>query len=308
VASAKTEDTHQPKGRIQVIATTHSPNLASSVGVENIVVLKTTHQIDQAEADEKTTDVTRRVTCALPLARLNLPKNDLRKINQYLDATRAAVLFAKRIILVEGIAEAVLLPVLARHCVFLGDVAMRRKFHAVTIINVGSVDFAPYIRLLLGAIDGLSVMDHLVVITDSDPPVEGGKTKKAVNRPDALRELAQELGAEAKLTVAAATYTLEADLLAEMTNAPVLKAAYLTQHPYRPSQDKWQLITDAAVPAKALYEKLRSDEDFISKGEFAHDVALAIRDGSSFRVPAYLETAIRDSLIELGGPSAAKAQ
>ena len=54
------------------------------------------------------------MTCALPLARLNLLGDDLRKINQYLDATRAAMLFAKRIILVEGIAEAVLLPVIAR--------------------------------------------------------------------------------------------------------------------------------------------------------------------------------------------------
>jgi putative ATP-dependent endonuclease of OLD family len=122
------------------------------------------------------------------------------------------------------------------NCVFPGDLAMRRKFHAVTIINVGSVDFGPYIRLLLGAIDGFSVMDHLV-ITDGDPPVEGGKkTKKAANRPGAFRRLAQELGAEAKLTVAAATYTLEADLLAEGTNAPVLKTAYLAQHPYKPSQ------------------------------------------------------------------------
>ena len=308
--SAKGTDTHKPMGRIQVIATTHSPNLASSVGVENIVVLKTKHQVEQAEVEGKTADVTRRMTCALPLVRLNIPKNDLRKINQYLDATRAAILFAQRIILVEGVAEAVLLPVLTRHCVFPDDLAMRRKFHAVTIINVGSVDFGPYIRLLLGTIDGLSVMDHLVVITDSDPPVEGGKkTKKAVNRPDALRQLARELGAEAKLTVAAATYTLEADLLAEQTNAPVLKAAYLTQHPYKPSQDKWQAITDADVPAKALYEKLRSDEDFISKGEFAHDVALAIRDGKAFKVPAYLETAIRDSLIEPGeSGAAAKAQ
>ena len=69
------------------------------------------------------------------------------------------MLFAQRIILVEGIAEAVLLPVLARRCVFRDDLAKQREFHAVTIINVGSVDFAPYIRLLLGAIDGLTVMD-----------------------------------------------------------------------------------------------------------------------------------------------------
>ena len=37
-------DSHQPVGRIQLIATTHSPNLASSVGIENVVVLRTKHE------------------------------------------------------------------------------------------------------------------------------------------------------------------------------------------------------------------------------------------------------------------------
>ena len=61
------------------------------------------------------------MTCALPLAQLGLSPDGFRKINQYLDATRAAVLFARRIILVEGIAEAVLLPILARMLVFASD-------------------------------------------------------------------------------------------------------------------------------------------------------------------------------------------
>ncbi|WP_356948499.1 TOPRIM nucleotidyl transferase/hydrolase domain-containing protein [Streptomyces sp. P9-2B-2] len=39
-------------------------------------------------------------------------------MNQYFDVTRAGQLFARRVILVEGIAEAVLLSVIARHCVF----------------------------------------------------------------------------------------------------------------------------------------------------------------------------------------------
>jgi putative ATP-dependent endonuclease of the OLD family len=312
VASAKAKDTHQPKGRIQVIATTHSPNLASSVGVENIVVLKTKHAVEHIEADNKTADVTRRMTCALPLGHLSLPKDDLRKINQYLDATRAAMLFAKRIILVEGIAEAVLLPVLARHCVFAGrdDLAKWRKFHAATIINVGSVDFRPYIRLLLDSVDGTSVMDQLVVITDSDPDPDADSAEdddgepddaQAGNRPSDLMDLARELGAEFRLKVKAATYTLEADLLGEKQNVPVLRSAYRSQHP---RSKQWQEIEAAADPAKALYQKLRKSKKFISKGEFAHDVALAIRDGQPFTVPAYLREAITSVVEDPGEPSA----
>ena len=132
------------------------------------------------------------MTCALPLAELDLTRNELRKINQYLDATRAAMLFAQRIILVEGIAEAVLLPVLARTLVFADDRAKRRDFHAVTIVNVGSVDFEPYIRLLLGPVDGLTVIDHLVVITDGDPDPDppSSDDSRAFNRADHLRSLA----------------------------------------------------------------------------------------------------------------------
>ncbi len=318
VESAKGMDTYRPMGRIQVIATTHSPNLASSVGVENIVVLKTKHQVEQIEADTKAENVTRRMTCALPLAQLPLSDKDRRKVNQYLDATRAAVLFAKSIILVEGIAEAVLLPVLARYHVFRDDLAKQRKFHAVTIVNVGSVDFGPYIKLLIGSIDGLSVMDHLVVITDTDPALkadpdadangeadpddEEPDDSQASNRPDDLMALAQELGDKTRLKVAAAKYTLEADLLDEPTNVPVLREAYKNQHP---RSRQWRQIEADVDPAKALYRRLRKNKKFISKGEFAHDIALAIQDGQQFTVPAYLQEAITSALREPGGESAA---
>ena len=296
-----TDDTHGPVGRIQVIATTHSPNLASSVGVENIVVLRTRHQVEQMEGEQGQLDVTRRMTCALPLAKLDLTLNERRKINQYLDATRAAVLFAQRIVLVEGIAEAVLLPVLARHRVFAADRAKWREFHAGTIVNVGSVDFVPYIKLLLGPVDGITVIDHLVVITDGDPDPKAAKEfddSTVRNRADKLADLANGMGVGHRLTVAASTYALEADLLAEQANVPVLKAAYLNQHPR--SQAKWQRITDAANPARTLYLELRKDKDFVSKGEFAHDIALAIQDGAAFAVPAYLQDAINASLAGPG--------
>jgi putative ATP-dependent endonuclease of OLD family len=299
--SATGDDAHGPMGRIQVIATTHSPNLASSVGTENVVVLRTKQDIEGGDSEPF---VVRHKTCALALADLNLKPNDRRKIDQYLDATRAAILFARRIILVEGIAEAVLLPVLARKLVLRDDVDRQREFHAVTIVNVGSVDFSPYIHLLLGAINGLTVVEHLVVITDADPKLDQSDddASEAANRKGKLEALAAELGASQRLTVAEATYTLEADLLEEADNKPVLKAAYLQQHPL--SAKKWDAIADATDPAKELYRVLGKDKKFISKGEFAHDVALAIRDGKHFVVPKYLRDAITGVLTEPGAPSA----
>jgi putative ATP-dependent endonuclease of OLD family len=300
------DDALGPVGRIQVIATTHSPNLASSVGVENVVVLRTKHETEHIDADGEQQPVTRRMTCALRLAQLGLSPDGFRKINQYLDATRVAVLFARRIILVEGTAEAVLLPVLARMLVFASDRAKQRDFHAVTIVNVGSVDFEPYIRLLLGPVNGLTVVDSLVVITDADPDLDAGERSDksiALNRADRLASLATELGVSERLTVAEATYTLEADLLAEPTNATVIRGAYLKQHPR--SEQKWNEIAAAPNPAEALYRKLGDDKRFLSKGEFAHDVALAIQDGQNFAVPPYLRRAIISVLDVPGEPGAA---
>ncbi|WP_329101603.1 ATP-dependent nuclease [Streptomyces sp. NBC_01439] len=335
------DDTQGPAGRIQVIATTHSPNLASSVGIENVVALRTKVEIETIQNDAGTKEVARRKTRALPLAKLNLKDNERRKINQYLDATRAGLLFARRVILVEGIAEAVLLPAIARHCVFGDDnkpeqMRQRRKFHGVTIINVGSVDFAPYITLLLSEVNGCRLLDHLTVVTDRDPDPElpkkpkkkddkepneqpqeeadvtssdpgeededrAANRTKVSNRKELLTEHARLIDATDYLTVAEAPHTLEADLLAPEGNEPILKQAYLNQHPQ--SEHHWRDIKEHEKgPAFGFYQKLCKYDKFIGKGEFAHDVALAIDSGGDFEAPEYLVTAIRGVLEdETGG-------
>ncbi|MER6284439.1 ATP-dependent nuclease [Streptomyces sviceus] len=332
------DDTKGPAGRIQVIASTHSPNLASSVGIENVVALRTRVEKESVLDDHgKAKDVSRPLTQALPLAKLAIASDDRRKINQYLDATRAGLLFARRVILVEGIAEAVLLPVIARHCVFKGDdqAKQRRDFHGVTIINVGSVDFAPYITLLLSEINGCRLLDQLTVVTDRDPDPElPKKTKekadqqgegepaevtnpeagdddddsedraanrtKVSNRKELLTAHAASIGAADHLIVAEAPHTLEADLLAPEGNEPILKAAYLKQH--SKSEHHWNdILGHAKGRAFGFYQKLCKYDKFISKGEFAHDVALAIEDGTAFEAPEYLADAIRGVLADKPG-------
>lgn len=327
------DDLHGPAGRIQVIASTHSPNLASSVGIENVVALRTSSDQESAEDDKgREIEVLRRKTLSLPLAQLTLGDNERRKINQYLDATRASLLFARRVVLVEGIAEAVLLPVIARHCLLSGDdqAARRRDFHGVTIINVGSVDFAPYITLLLSEVNGCRLLDRLTVITDHDPDPELPKKKdgqpgqplaaeapesaadddanadedgnrtKVSNRKELLDAHAAVIGAADRLIVAEAPHTLEADLLAPQTNEPVLKAAYLRQHPQ--SQHHWDdILAHPKGRAFGFYQKLCKHTKFISKGEFAHDVALAVQDGAPFEAPQYLADAVHGVLTDQQG-------
>lgn len=300
------EDGDGPAGRIQVIATTHSPNLASAVGTENVVVLRSVQEsvVVGSEGTHEKIDQ----TVAIPLAELELDADERRKIDQYLDVTRSELLFTRRAILVEGIAEAVLLPVLASHCSLSGDGdeqrRKRRWFRGTSIISVGSVDFRPYLKLLLGEVDGYRLVDHLVVITDHDPPVpkkpsgEGDEqgddeeeAEKVYNRAEDLRALADALGATECLDIAEAPHTLEADLLVPgAINDGVLEKAFLAQRPR--SKTKWTGIVGSESPAAAFHKHLRWNSKLISKGQFAHDVAKSIAGGETFVCPDYLTEAI----------------
>jgi putative ATP-dependent endonuclease of OLD family len=306
-ASSCNDDRSGPAGRIQVVVTTHSPVIASSVPVESIVVLRSLERPETQQRNKESRSILRRMTHAIPIAKLGLNSSETRKIGQYLDATKAALLFGRRIILVEGVSEAVLLPVLGR-ALFAGDdeavAQMRRRLAGLTIINVGSVDFAPYVRLLLTEHGGLSILDRLVIVTDSDPPVgenegedeaapaepaEGG-AQAPLSRVERLYALGGQFGLGERLVVCAAEYTLEADLLACPANEPTVRSAFLAQKPR--SKQKWQSFTDSTNPAAAFYEALHSNRQFIAKGQFAHDVAERISDGAAFQCPEYLKAAL----------------
>jgi putative ATP-dependent endonuclease of OLD family len=304
------DDSTQRAGRIQVIATTHSPNLASAVGLENVVVMRSRIEEREViarsstapgqlseESDEVPPNTIDKcvVSSAVALADIPLDDPDIRKINQYLDVTRSELLFSRRVILVEGIAEAVLLPALTDSCVYAGsdDAARlrRQRLRSVSIINIGSVDFVPYIKLLAQEVSGVRLVDRLVVITDGDPDLDGDDTVQ--NRADELRRLIAEIDAENIAVVHSSKYTLEADVMVPVErNSTALRSAFIAQKPK--SASTWTALVTADNPAEAMYRKLRTNSKFLAKGQFAHDLAAILRsDGSSFQCPEYLADAIR---------------
>ena len=102
-ASGSNTEGLRPTGKVQVIVTTHSPVLASTVSIENVVVVAR-----DGEAEDWGTKTT-------ALAELGLEPKAVRKIDRYLHTTRAALLFARDVVLVEGVAEMLLLPALAQY-------------------------------------------------------------------------------------------------------------------------------------------------------------------------------------------------
>ena len=71
-----------------------------------------------------------------------LNKGHLRSLQRHLDATKSTLLFAKSVLLVEGISEAILLPVIAKKCygIDLND-------KGVSVVSVQGTGFAPFLQL-----------------------------------------------------------------------------------------------------------------------------------------------------------------
>ncbi|UPJ44982.1 AAA family ATPase [Bradyrhizobium sp. 40] len=332
---------HGPTGELQVVVATHSPNLSAWVSSDRVVVFKsavgssgqpktsneaiqstvadstviekalshednaTIESETEALAAAVTAAALRRSTRCIPLASMPLDPVDRRKIDRYLDVTKAALLFGGRILLMEGIAEALLLPAIAKHHSLKGHPEKLRLFQSGVFIPIDGVDFAPYVTLLLTSINEARIADRLVVITDGDKgtPEEELDEDEAIGADDltlpteeltpgerrkqALEQLAVTLKGTNHLTVVTSTYSLETELL-EAGNDAILERAFLELHPR--SKKKWQSAVklsgdERASRIHAIFKNTR-------KGDFAQILARLIEDGSPFTVPKYIQDAI----------------
>lgn len=266
----------KPEGRIQIVVTTHSPNLTAWVSPAHLVVMRSRRRDQDGGAVSESVSV--------PIAELGLKPKTLDKISRYLDVTRSALLFGSRAILVEGIAEALLLPVLAQKLVLAGDVEGWLRFKGTVIVPIEGVDFRPYVEVLLRPYRDARIADRLIVITDADPTVLG-------NRKVDLENLAAAHGAPQALTVLTNQNTLEHEIFSA-GNEAFLKSAFLRLHRYSHQDWKERIENIAQQDRPDAFLKLIEAKK-TRKGDLAQAIASRIATGEPFVVPAYLADAIR---------------
>ncbi len=131
---------------VQVIVTTHSPNITAGVRVEQVTTL--------ARHEGK-------VVGGL-VERFDLRDDELDHLARFLDVTKAALLFAHAVILVEGLAEQLLVPLLASELDPPADLTEA----SVTVVNVGGLAFGPFAALH----DDGRLLSRCSIVSDSDPP------------------------------------------------------------------------------------------------------------------------------------------
>lgn len=246
----------------QVISTTHSPQFASSAQVERITVLA-------RRRGDKTT--------AHPLKRAALRDVEFRYLRRFLDVTKSSLLFAEGVILVEGIAEQLLLPTIARR------IGVSLVDHGISIVNVEGVAFKPFLGLFTS--DALPM--RCVAISDSDPYLDA----QGNLQPLAARARSLAAFASPQVKISLATRTFEWDLaFANAQDPSVLLRALNEIHP-RLAAYLTAEYGVGADPEKFADALLGAVKD--SKGTFSQHLTEQIDElSANIVIPSYLTDAI----------------
>jgi putative ATP-dependent endonuclease of the OLD family len=115
----------QRQKEIQLILTTHSPNIGSKLKLENLIICHNNKAFPMGESYTK------------------LSPTDYTFLERFLDTSKANLFFAKGVILVEGWAEEILIPSLAKKI----EVNLTEK--GVSIVNVGNTAFLRYVNVFV---------------------------------------------------------------------------------------------------------------------------------------------------------------
>jgi putative ATP-dependent endonuclease of the OLD family len=164
----------------QIFVSTHSTHITSAVQLDDIICLHN-------ENGETIVGYPGKVF------QDNDPKNSKKYVQRFLDATKSDMLFAQKVILVEGLAEQLLIPTLVRYI----NAESKEKFEQenpnkkeaykslllednhIAVINVGGRYFEHFLHLFDTQKSPFAIPKKVVCITDRDPERKEKNTDKA---------------------------------------------------------------------------------------------------------------------------------
>lgn len=279
------------EGEVQVFVTSHSPNFASIADLNSTICL--------VDSGNDVGAFSPRDIQFDPMQKKHLTKRQ--KLERYLDATRAELFFARRVIFVEGAAELMLISVLAKKVGAKYD--LRR--HAVSLISVEGLNFDSFLPLFGEA----SLPIPVSAITDADPFEEiiiDGKNKTKPVYPDIGEKIAISSNTssmkerEDKLVKVFHGYkTLEYDLALYEDNRSVMISALSELHPQiandlKAEVDKAKSNKDKAKTLFCGMFERGAGKTNVQKGRYGQALAQAIIDHKGdFIIPDYITDAIK---------------
>ncbi len=239
----------EENGNFSPIITTHSPHLVSVTDPLNLVLLK--------RVKDKGTE-------AKQLQKSDWEEKDLTKIQSYLQVTRAEMLFAAGVILVEGIAE--------KH--LMQAWFPKLDGEGISVCSIDGTDFDIYVKFLK------AFTIPYVIITDGDPKGED----------DTSNHFLKEHPTEKNVTIFSNDLTFEFELY-KMENFKIFINSKLpTRQPKK--EDPEQRPYPELLADKSTFKEYWKKAD-LNKGMLAKDLATEIIENrEKYPAPKYIQDAV----------------
>jgi putative ATP-dependent endonuclease of OLD family len=229
----------QKQKDIQLILTTHSPNLASKLKLESLIICNNANAFPMGDKYTK------------------LGKDNYKFLEKFLDTTKANLFFAKGVILVEGWAEEILIPSIAK------AIGLNLTEKGVSIVNIGHTGFDHYSKIYLRQAEP-NMEIPVAVITDSDIREYEKSGDDFIKRDaDIVQQETQtrlasinSLSENNVLYFPAPSWTLEYSLFKSISLKTVFETAVKTIH----SRTDWDTDFEKALAIKLINKGLKKTE------------------------------------------------
>lgn len=257
----------------QTILTTHSTHICSTAPLESYLVLTREQGVTNA---------------CLPGKAEGLTENERTDIERYLDATRSRLLFARRILLVEGAAEQFLVPALAKDVM---NIDLDR--HGIAVVAIQGTHFHQYTKLF----SANALHRRCAVLGDGDKepdetrneeqPLAPTDNPKASLESDWVRTFICRTTFERALTTSS-TLPMLVHTLEDLNASKTLKQVRTLQETLNAEEAD---TTEQQTTLFRLRELVLQQAKTTGKGRFAQ---IAARHAAlATAVPTYVEQAIR---------------
>lgn len=282
----------------QIIMTSHSSHVSSHSNLDNLIMFYKKNEMNLSSRIGSIFDL-----------RKKEQKQYKRYLERWLDATKSDIFFARKVLLVEGIAERLLIPK------FFSMIYKDKDLEGegISVISVDGVAFRPFLHLFGDS--GLDI--KCVVLTDSDPesiPLKDkngeliiGSNSKVLKEevyPSKVDEyesssrttsLLKDFNKHKNIFISTNIKTFEYDLMLEENNLQFF-VDLIDKYSIGSKESRKQLsVCKGQEFVKEAYTIISKE-----KGEFSQYILDELNDGKMLDIPIYIKKAFEFLLTEEG--------
>ena len=137
----------------QIFVSTHSSNISAVAGLDNMFMINYNNSLESPEVEQQSLEQQFQ-----DMDGETVKEEAKRHLTKFLDVTRSDMLFADKVILVEGLAEKLMMPLFMEKC------GIPYEDEHISVVEIGGKNFMYFVELF----NGNNVSKKVLCITDND--------------------------------------------------------------------------------------------------------------------------------------------